>query len=356
MAKGKLKLKRTPAEQAAHDARKARKAARRAAKRAHQSSDEGPSESYSQKRRRGSTYDSPIDLEDDAYGPPPPPSSSSHRHKVDYDEIQAQVEEERFREKLWGAFGDDERLHSVESRLNDYAHIPRRWRSGGMDRMEDDYNIDPANMEDEDYAEWIRAGMWRKKHAEEYAEQARQEAARAARLEREKTMREETKRLEREAEKQRRLQRHERHEKHWMEARLHYEKQWKLLLSGEGAQAELRFEDIPWPVFVVDVGPSPDKKGKRPATEPHVDVEDITVEAVSRFLLSTTRSDEHGMVPTDEDGKKERRDKLRETMLRFHPDKFEGRILSRVRLEDREKVQEGVRKVAIALNRLMEAK
>ena len=165
MTKGKLKLKRTPAEQAAHDARKASKAARKAAKRSRPYYDlpDAKGSSRAHKRSKGSPSYDPYDdhvQDDEAYGPPPPPSSSRNQ-KLDYDEIQAQVEEERFREKLWGALGDDERLDSVEAKLNDYAHIPRRWRSGGMDRMEDDHTIDPRFMEDEDYAEWVRVGMWR---------------------------------------------------------------------------------------------------------------------------------------------------------------------------------------------------
>ncbi|KAK7691343.1 hypothetical protein QCA50_004738 [Cerrena zonata] len=365
MTKGKLKLKRTPAEQAAHDARKARRAARKASKRPryHDLSDgEGTSSSHAHKRAKDSPLDDPYDdhvQDDEAYGPPPPPSSSSRSHKPDYDDIQARLEEERFREKLWGAFGDDEHLDSVEARLNDYAHVPRRWRSGGMDRMEDDLTIDPHYMEDEDYAEWVRVGMWKRKHADEYAEQARQEGARAARLEREKAARQETKKLEAIAEEERRRRRRERHDKRWKVAKEHYEEQWKVLLGAQSVEDErkdLRFEDVPWPVFPVDIGPSTDKKGKLPSTESSIHLEDITVDAVSQFLLSTSQSNEDRATPTDDIAKKLRRDKLREAMLRFHPDKFEGRILSHVREDDRDKVREGVSKVAVALNRLMESK
>ncbi|KAI0343505.1 hypothetical protein BDW22DRAFT_1355952 [Trametopsis cervina] len=154
---GKLRLKRTPEEQAAHDLRKAAKRARKASKR-HRADDD---EDIPPKKRRTespqaatSSYKYMFDEED-------LPSSSYRAHKPDYDYIQAQVEEERFRDKLWGAFGDDERLDSVEASLNSYAHIPRRWRGGGMDTIDDELDIDPQMMEDEDYAEWMRAGMWR---------------------------------------------------------------------------------------------------------------------------------------------------------------------------------------------------
>ena len=51
--------------------------------------------------------------------------------------------------------------------------------------------------------------------------------------------------------------------------------------------------------------------------------------------------------------RKDRREKLRETMLRFHPDKFEGRIMGRVCDSDRELVKEAVGIVARTINALM---
>ena len=154
---GKLHMKRTPAEQAEHDLRKARKAARKAAKRARRhagsSDDEGEGSSYAKRQRTAEAHGGDFDEDRDL--------PAGHAHKPDQDYIYAQVEEERFREKMWGAFEDDERLDSVEARFNNYAHIPRRWRSGGMDRMDDEMNVDPQMMEEEDYAEWVRANMWK---------------------------------------------------------------------------------------------------------------------------------------------------------------------------------------------------
>jgi len=51
--------------------------------------------------------------------------------------------------------------------------------------------------------------------------------------------------------------------------------------------------------------------------------------------------------------KKLRKEKLRETFLRFHPDKFEGRLMNRVRESDRERVREAVGIVVRVLNALM---
>ena len=148
----KLHFKRTPAEEAERELKKARKAARKAAKRKHRADDDDD-EPSSRKRHRSVGSDT-------EYGPQPA-SSNHHAHKLDHERVRAELEEERFREKLWGAMGDDDRLDSVEATFNSYAHVPRRWRGGGMERMDDELDIDPRYMEDEDYAEWVRAGMWR---------------------------------------------------------------------------------------------------------------------------------------------------------------------------------------------------
>ncbi|OSC98787.1 hypothetical protein PYCCODRAFT_1417115 [Trametes coccinea BRFM310] len=344
MPTGKLRMKRTPAEEAERALRKARKAARKAAKRSSRHID-GDDCSTSHKRRR--TDDDDDDSEDE-YGPQPAPSSSSHRaHKPDYDQIQAEIEEMRFRDKLYEAMGDDERLDSVEASMNSYSHIPRRWRGGGMERMEDDLNIDPRFMEDEDYAEWVRAGMWRKKHAAEHEEQMRREAERKARLEREKAVREETRRLEREAEAERRSRKSARERLRAVEARQFYDVRWKELLApgtAADAQGALRFADVPWPVMP---GSSGAKHGERAA----VSIEDLTLEAISAFLLPPVQ--DAGRVENVETAKKDRKEKLRETMLRFHPDKFEGRIMRLVRDEDKELVKEAVGIVARTLNTLL---
>lgn len=115
--------------------------------------------------------------EDDAgssYGPHPVNSSKipsdwkDNSHKPDYDTIYAELEEQRFREKMFDALGDDERLDSIEARFNDFGHVPDRWRSaGGLKagegiRDEDDFSrLDPQNMDEEEYAEWVRTGMYR---------------------------------------------------------------------------------------------------------------------------------------------------------------------------------------------------
>ena len=57
--------------------------------------------------------------------------------------------------------GADERLDPVEASSNSYVHVPRRWRGGWMERIDDELDVDLRYMEDEGYAEWIWVGMWR---------------------------------------------------------------------------------------------------------------------------------------------------------------------------------------------------
>ncbi|KAI0359271.1 hypothetical protein OH77DRAFT_1015004 [Trametes cingulata] len=353
MAKGKLRLKRTPAEEASRQWRKTQKAARKAAKRRLADDGEDPYDDDhgygSSKRRRTQDSLGGYDDSDSEYGPQPAPSSStagSHRaHKPDYDRIQAEIEEMRFREKLQEAMGDDERLDSVEASMNSYTHIPRRWRGGGMDRMDDELGIDPRYMEEEDYAEWVREGMWRKKHAAEHEESMRREAERKARREREKALREETRRLELAAEEERRKRRSQKERLQAAEARESYDARWKELLAPNStahAEGTLRFGDVPWPVM-----PSfSSRRDERPV----VTLEDLTAEAISAFLLPP--SDDADLEDRDA-AKKDRKEKLRETMLRFHPDKFEGRIMRLVRDSEKELVKEAVGVVARTLNTLM---
>ncbi|EJF57254.1 hypothetical protein DICSQDRAFT_183303 [Dichomitus squalens LYAD-421 SS1] len=325
MSPSKLRLKRTPAEQAEHDLRKARKIARKAAKHRRQHDedeyDESDGHSHRKKRRRTSVglSSNDIDDSDSEYGPQP---ASSHRaHKPDYDRIQAEIEEQRFRDKLWGALGDDERLDSVEASLNSYAHVPRRWRGGGMERMDDESDVDPRYMEDEEYAEWIRAGMWRKKHAAEHEEQVRKQAEHNARKAKERAIREETKRLERVEEEARRNRRRAREQ----------------MRAGEARELPCS----PWPIYLA----YPAGKNQPPSA---LRIDDFTTEAISSFLLPHHEEDYNS-----EASKKGRRERLREAMLRFHPDKFEGRVMARVRSDEREIVREAVGVVARTLNTLM---
>ncbi|KAF9451516.1 hypothetical protein P691DRAFT_796698 [Macrolepiota fuliginosa MF-IS2] len=344
----KLHLKQTPEEARR---RKEKKESRR--KRRHDSDS-----SHSRKRPR--TSQEPLeperkwvssDEDEEQYGPQAAAStsysthSSSGRHKPDQDEIRAEVEGMRFREKLFDAFADDERLDSLEARLNDFAHVPDRWRTESTSTrakfnvFEDDdwLKMNPSTMDDEEYAEWIRMGMYRKTHGDEYAEEQRQKAARATRRAKEKAQKEETARLEKAAEEERKQRKRGRDGRRLVFARDAYHSKWKALLSGADAQQMIGFADIPWPVLHAH------KEKSKHRSE--VVLDDLTLETISTFLLPDNAVQE---------GDKSRKDVLRETFLRFHPDKFEGRFMRLVREGEQESVREGIGRVVRALNTLMD--
>ncbi|KAH7927444.1 hypothetical protein BV22DRAFT_274774 [Leucogyrophana mollusca] len=352
----KIHLKRTPAEEADRARRKAMKAARKSAKKSRPQSH--PSDNHESddadvhaggtrnKRRKPDTYSNVANEDEDIYGPLPPQASSS-ANKPDYEAIRAELEEARFREKMWGALEDDERLDAMEARLNDFAHVPHRWRGDDSmgSQLDDGNSMDPRHMDDDEYAEWIRQGMWRKKHAREYEEEALKKAEKAARRAREKEIKAESARLEKIAEETRKRKRREKDRRRDQEYREEYDRRWKELLQASAQDIHtLAFEDIPWPLAVAHAS--------------LITVEHLTPEAISAFLIPTpitsapTR-DTGITVPTDDSQIKEKKEKLRETMLRFHPDKFEGRLMRRVVDRDKDRVKEAVGQIARALNTLM---
>lgn len=100
------------------------------------------------------------------------------------------MDETQFREKLFDAFADDERLDSLEARLNDFAHVPGRWRTASSSAraqfnvFEDDdwLKMDPQTMDEEEYAEWIRMGMYRYVvHSVQWAMQTRSDTGKRTR-------------------------------------------------------------------------------------------------------------------------------------------------------------------------------
>ncbi|KAG6335496.1 hypothetical protein ID866_3603 [Astraeus odoratus] len=348
-AMSKLRLKRTPAEEAERAHRKAHNAARKAAKKRIRAAADGytstesgdAGESASRKKRKQGIRD------DGSYGPPPPPPPASS-HEPDTDAIFAEMEEAAFIDKMWGALEDDERLDAIDSRFRSYVHIPDRWRDrhAGYD---DHVARDPQYMDDNEYAEWVREGMWRRKHAREYEERARKQTEKAARRALRAEIRAETARLERAAAEQREQRRQEKMKLREEECRQRYEIRWKGLLEPWNEDAQpLTFADIPWPLFPLSLSAMDGH-----ATDVAIEIGDFTEEAISRFLVPSNTTLEASRSDSDEQKWKERKDKLKEAMLRFHPDKFEGRIMRRVSHTDRDRVKEAVGQVARVLNTLM---
>ncbi|KAF8674990.1 hypothetical protein RHS04_06972 [Rhizoctonia solani] len=103
-----------------------------------------------------------------------------------------------------------------------------------------------------------------------------------------------------------------------------YELRWSAL-SVASSNQPISFRDVPWPLLRVPTGP-----------------ESITPQAVGAFILSPLHSQD-----------KSRKERLRNAMLRWHSDKFEGRWMARIEEEDRPKVKEAVGAVARSLTELM---
>lgn len=90
---------------------------------------------------------------------------------------------------------------------------------------------------------------------------------------------------------------------------------------------DLGWDNFPWPVF------------EKP-TEP----EELTSVAINAYVLSPHH-------PTDKS--KTATDRIKSQIKKWHLDRFETKMLRRVREEEREKVREGARSVALTLNEML---
>lgn len=209
--------------------------------------------------------------------------------------------------------------------------------------------VNGVTMDEEEYAEYIRAGMWRRKNKDEVERLARLDKEKREReakeaIESERRQREERERIKRlEAKKKKNSEKEER------DARERYESQWRVLTTApepipmkEGSDAAngatephpLRFTDFPWPLYP----PMPLPPLSWPSSK------DVTASALSTFLLVH--------LPRDK-----RKAALRQSVLAYHPDRFERHVL-RVP-EDKKDIRERVRELGLrvsqTLNELMRA-
>jgi flagellar biosynthesis GTPase FlhF len=219
-------------------------------------------------------------------------------------------------------------------------HIPRRFKqpmasSSKRDvarELESGAVPSIGRMTEEEYAEWIRNGMYRLKHKEEYAQREREKEAKLQKeIEREKA-REEAERRERRHERKRRealrLEEAKKEEEakaqsahDLQQERERYQARWTSITStGEVEETQLAFEDIPWPIY-------------KPIT-----LDNLTKDRIRTFLHA-----QGGDV----------RKVLRETIRSFHPDRFFGRILPRVRASDADQVKQGVETCSRIINDLL---
>jgi hypothetical protein len=195
-------------------------------------------------------------------------------------------------------------------------------------------------MDEEEYAEYIRAQMWYKQNKE--LEEQREAQRRLKKEKEEKAQRELDKLRAEEARRIRKLEEMSsvRRQKEAQESRARYDDLWKKLSTKSAADDRpLRFTDFPWPIYP----PVPYPPLSWPATS------DITSSAVSHFLLSSD------VGPEDASATKAT---LRAAVLAYHPDRFR-RLVQRIPEEDmelRDRVEELGLRVSQALNELADRK
>ncbi|KIM31303.1 hypothetical protein M408DRAFT_7106 [Serendipita vermifera MAFF 305830] len=321
----KLRLKETPEERERRKAKEERRAARKKQK-------SGPDlhfdyanevEDRQWKLSEPIIYRTPNDA-GASYNLETEPSSSSRRSgkrgdpkPVNYEQIQKELEEANFRAKLFDAMDDDERLDSIQARFNAY-HVPERWQDAGPSSDTNNPNV----MDEDEYAEWVRRGMWERRHQAEIEEQKRQEKEREERKARVKNAEKERRRMENDA-----RQRHREHEKDISKRAYDaYLSAWSLLAARGLANSTLRLTDIPWPVH----------------SSPAV-ITTITPQAVSAFLFSD-------LSETD----KPRKQRIREALLIYHPDRFEKWAAMIMDEGERQRAREVAGTVSRVLNSLAE--
>ncbi|KAG8816152.1 hypothetical protein FRC18_001157 [Serendipita sp. 400] len=312
----KLNLKETPAEREKRIAKEERRAARKRQKR-------GPELHFNHFHEpdarqwhlsEPTIFRTPEDV-DAAYLPRSQENeATSEQTAKDYEKIQKELEEANFRAKLFDEMGEDERIDSIEARFNAYR-VPNRWARTGANNN----TRNPNDMDEDEYAEWVRRGMWERHHKQEVEEQERREKEKEARKEHERKLRRESRRLEEEA-RERRKQREILSIRRQFDS---YQTAWASLTSREST-SNLRFGDIPWPM----------------THQPRY-VSDITKEAISDFLLSAHHS-------PDKSTKK----RIREALFIYHPDRFEKWTNLAQNPTEREIIQEAADKVVRILNSL----
>lgn len=335
-----LKLKRTPQDEEERQWRKARRAARKA--QAAAGSSRYRSSSHHGVRQSRSCSTSPDPKRRDRH-PLEDEFNAHHLPLESLQQLRAEIEEARFRSKLFNAMDDDLRLDALEASFN--AYIPRRWSSPvSGPSSSSDTATDPNVMTEEQYAEWIRQGMWRRTHRTEVETQERREKEREAQKETKRLASKMIEKEEREREARRAAARATKERERRGAAWSTYRRLWDVLtatatsMSAESAvepdddtsmtpaRPPFTFTELPWPTY-----PSP--------THPDA----LTKESVSSFLLSPTHSPE-----------KSRKQRIRDALLAYHPDRYFGRYMMAIEPSHRAAVRNAVVKITTVLNALGE--
>lgn len=226
-----------------------------------------------------------------------------------------------------------------------------------------------GHMTDNEYTNFVREGMYTRRRAEEMFAAERHRREREAR-ERER----EIEREKRERKEEKRRHRREREEYERRRARssessspipishphtaphstlddpAKYFTRWdSLQTGGEVESTELRFDDIPWPVF------RPSARGGSSGLRESILLDTITLENVRKFMMAVANHSSHLNSSSAGGIMGNLRKTVRETIRNFHPDRFDSRVLKRVRQKDREKVKQGADLVSRVLNDLVRA-
>lgn len=215
-------------------------------------------------------------------------------------------------------------------------------------------------MDEEEYAEHVRAGMWRRKNKDEAERAEAADKARRAREAKEAIESEKRQRVEREKIRKLEEKTKQRNKRDELDARERYDSAWKKLqapprvpppaataqppptstpapTADEASAAPapvapqhypLRYTDFPWPLY--SNVPYP------PISWPAA--ADITATAISTFLLSHL----------DAAAKKAA---LRAAVLAYHPDRFD-RLVSRIP-EEKEDVRERVKELGLRVSQVL---
>lgn len=214
-----------------------------------------------------------------------------------------------------------------------------------------------AQMDEDEYAEHIRAGIWRMKNKEEVERRERIERERKVKEEKERVEKEQRVREERERIRKLEERRKRKSKEEEEGARKRYEEAWRKLVpptsSSTSASAPgrppppppssntsaappaadstaypLRFTDFPWPIYPPLALP--------PLSWPNVT--DLTAPAISTFLLESLPDKEHKAV-------------LRRAVLSFHPDRFD-RLVARIP-EEKEETRDRVRELGLRVSQVL---
>ncbi|GEM10615.1 hypothetical protein Rt10032_c11g4632 [Rhodotorula toruloides] len=241
--------------------------------------------------------------------------------------------DDEFYESLADAEAQDQGVGYFENEL--YARQVPAYASHYGSAAAAAAGIDPVGkgnwlnqMDDEEYAEWVRAGMWRRRNKEEMERIERAEKERKVKEERERVEREKRTREERERIRKLEERKKRKSEEEEKAARTRYDDGWKKLQQAVATSAApastdaatdgdtsssgtatpafpLRFTDFPWPLYPPMAFP--------PLSWPALS--DITSTALTTFLLPPSLSaDKHKAV-------------LRQAVLAYHPDRFERYVL-----------------------------